>query len=138
MSNAEIDQAFEDEFRKLSEYDHWKLQKGIDTVLNSNEDLWKRQWAQDLCVRVFAARNLKPISLEQRDEHVAHLAENSRLARENVQLEKDKLAAAGYSPYSEEWINAHNDLFKRTEPKGKIVAPEAMRRIARDSRDFHR
>lgn len=119
MSFAESDQAFEGELRNLSEYDHWKLQKGIDTVLNSNEDIWKRQWAQDLRVRVSAARNLKPMSLEQLDEHVAHLAENSRLAKENVQLEKDKLAGTGYSPYSEEWIDAHNDFSTRTEPKGK-------------------
>lgn len=59
LSDEQFEQAYVDEFHKMGEHDHWKLQTAINLVLQDTapHHALQHHWAQDLRVKVFDARN---------------------------------------------------------------------------------
>ncbi|TLD37057.1 hypothetical protein E2P81_ATG02839 [Venturia nashicola] len=132
MSDDEFEQACVNEFHKMGEYDHWKLQNTINQTLQDTapDRALQRHCVQELRARVYDARNPKRSSDEGNNEFSEEtVKQEGKASLEQLQEDIIAQAAKKAEPTTKD---PHDDLDKRGTPKGRISSKYA-KNLARNS-----
>lgn len=124
------------ELRMMGEYEHWKLQAGINQILQSTEqrDASKRRWAQDFRAKVFDARNpTQPANEDDNESSNKTIRKDEDTSLEQIIVQAAENISQAAEKASKMTLNDFYSSFPmHSAPKGRTI-PKQTKHIARSS-----